>query len=280
MQPNYIEVSIRADVDSGELLCMLNDGEALGCWEKDGIIHIYWPEHRWKETALEDLKNALDHLGVDSQTADLRVSNVLDQDWNATWVASLNPIRLGKRFRIRQSWHEADPAFRGLELVIDPKRAFGTGYHTTTQLALEWLENSVRGGEHVLDVGTGTGILAMAAIRLGATRALAIDSDPIAVECARENAETNGFGPELEFRLESFEMLEAVKFDVIVANLDGRTMPRFCECLRRLMNPGANICLCGLQEQDLEEITAVLDHADLRTVEIRQREEWLALTIK
>ena len=103
----------------------------------------------------------------------------------------------------------ADPEFSGIELVIDPRRAFGTGYHATTQLVVEWLEAHVRGGGVVLDVGTGSGILAMTAIRLGAASALGVDNDPVAVECAREYAVLNGFGPELELRVASFEDLDA-----------------------------------------------------------------------
>jgi ribosomal protein L11 methyltransferase len=188
MPANYIEVSFRTDVDSGEILAMLQGGEELGCWENDGIVHVFWPDDQWNDEALEDLKRVLTIFGVDPKSSDLTVQTVPDKDWNATWAASLTPICLGKKFRIRQSWHPADDSFNGIELVIDPKRAFGTGYHATTQLVIEWLEKNIRGGERVLDVGTGSGILAMAAIRLGAASALGFDNDAIAVECAEEYA--------------------------------------------------------------------------------------------
>jgi ribosomal protein L11 methyltransferase len=280
MQSNFIEVTIRTDVDSGELLARLQNGEALGSWEKDGMLHLYWPEERWNAAALKDLNRALGQLGVNARESGLTVLTVPDQDWNATWAASLHPIGLGRRIRIRQSWHEADPDFNGIELVIDPKRAFGTGYHATTQLVIEWLEDHIHGGERVLDVGTGTGILAMAAIRLGAASALAIDNDPVALECAREYAIGNGFGPELVLKVASFEILDAGKFDVIVANLDGKTIPRFCEFLRHLINPGGLACVSGLQEQDCAEIAAAVCHAGLEIIERRQREDWLALIAK
>jgi ribosomal protein L11 methyltransferase len=199
---------------------------------------------------------------------------------NAAWAASLQPIRLGRRIRIRQTWHEPDPDFNGIELIIDPKRAFGTGYHATTQLIIEWLEEYICNGVRVLDVGTGTGILAMAAIRLGAASALGIDNDPVALECAREYAVGNGFGSELELRVASFENLEAGKFDVITANLDGRTMPHFCEYLRALMKDDAIACLSGLQEQDVAEVSAALYRSGLGICERRQRKDWLALTAK
>jgi ribosomal protein L11 methyltransferase len=163
--------------------------------------------------------------------------------------------------------------------VIDPKRAFGTGYHATTQLVVEWLEGHIRGGERLLDVGTGTGILSMAAIRLGAGSALAVDNDPVAVECAREYCQSNGFGPELELRVCSFEDLAESAFDVIVANLDIRTMPLLCPHLPRLLKRGGIGCLSGLQEQDLEEISQALTQAELHVESVTRREEWIALSI-
>ncbi|HTY62195.1 MAG TPA: 50S ribosomal protein L11 methyltransferase [Acidobacteriota bacterium] len=266
-------------MDSGELLAMLHDGESLGSWEKDGTLHIFWPEDQWNDGTLEDLKKILARMGVTVRDEDLTIRAVPDQDWNATWAASLEPIHLGRRVRIRQSWHAPDPAFKGIELVIDPKRAFGTGYHATTQLVVEWLDEHIRGGERILDVGTGSGILAMTAIRFGAASALGIDNDPVAIECAREYAELNGFGPELDLRVASFDGLEAGKFDVIVANLDIRTLPRLCESLRRLMSDHAFACLSGLQEQDYEEISAVLNRQGFEISARCRREDWLALSI-
>ena len=278
MYPTFIEVSLRTEIDSGELLAMLQDGESLGSWEKDGILHLFWPEDRWNAAALDDLKKVLAQMGAGD--ADLTVTAVPDQDWNATWAASLQPILLGRRVRIRQSWHAVDPEFRGIELVIDPKRAFGTGYHATTQLVVEWLEENIRGGERVLDIGTGSAILAMTANRLGAASALGIDNDPVAVEYAQEYAALNGFGAELELRVASFEDLDAGRFDVIVANLDIRTLPRLCEFLKRLMADGAVACLSGLQEQDYEEVAAALGRAGFTITDRQHRENWLSLSLR
>jgi ribosomal protein L11 methyltransferase len=279
MPTNYIEVSFHAEVDSGEILAMLDGGEELGCWEKDGVVHIFWPENQWNSEALEDLQRVLKLSGMDPQSAGLTVQVVPDQDWNATWAASLTPINLGENFRIRQSWHPKDDSFKGIELVIDPKRAFGTGYHATTQLVVEWLEKNIRGGEKVLDVGTGSGILAMAAIRLGALSALGIDNDPVAVECAQEYARVNGFGSELELLAATFEDCAGETYDVITANIDGKTLPMLCPYLPRLLRVNGMACFSGLQQHDLEEITDALLQAGCNIRERKQREEWLSLSI-
>jgi ribosomal protein L11 methyltransferase len=279
MPHSFVEVTMRTDMDSGELLAMLEGGETLGAWEAEGILHVFWPEEKWSLEALEDLKRAMACLGVEIEDACLTVRELPDTDWNATWAASVQPIRLGRKIRIRQSWNPTDPHFEGIELVVDPKRAFGTGYHETTQLVIEWLERHIRGGERVLDIGAGTGILAMAAIRLGAASALAIDVDPVAIECAREYAEVNGFGGELELRLDSFEDLGAGKFDVISANLDGKTLPRLCVKLLDLLEAGGVACLSGLIQQDLGALEAALGKAGMKINDRMKRGEWLALEV-
>jgi ribosomal protein L11 methyltransferase len=205
MNQNFVEVAVRAEIEAGELLGMLDNGEFLGSWEEAGILHIYWPEDKWSDAVLADLKAVLKSLEIGD--ADVSVHPVQDRDWNATWAASLKPIRLGRNIRIRQSWNPSDPSSDGIELVLDPKRAFGTGYHETTQLVIEWLEDHIEGGERILDIGTGSGILSMVAIRLGAASALGIDTDTVALDCARQYATENGFGKELVFRVASFEIL-------------------------------------------------------------------------
>lgn len=255
----------------------MQDGEGLGCWEREGSVCLYWPEERWTPEALVDLKACLARMGIGDRPGLIALQRIADQDWNAVWASSLTPIRVGRRIRIRQSWRAADSGFSGIELVIDPKRAFGSGYHATTQLVLEWLENNVIGGERILDVGTGSGILAMAAVRLGAAFAVGVDNDPAAVECAREYAEVNGFGPELQLRAASFEDLDLDGFDIVLANLDIRTLPSVCRELPRRLTPGGVACLSGVMEQDIQEVSEALSQIGMNVVRQSRREEWFCL---
>ncbi len=279
MPESYVEVSIRSDVDSGELLGMLQGTEATGCWDENGIIHIYWPEDKFSQGILGDLKKALADLGSETEESLPSIRLIPDTDWNAAWVASLVPMRIGKRIRIRQSWHAEEPDFEGIELIIDPKRAFGTGHHATTRLVIEWLEENIRGGERIMDIGTGTGILAMVALRLGAISALAIDNDSDALECAKDNAAANGFGRELELKTGSFDHLDAGEFDVIAANLSEKVMPQLCAILPTMLKPGGVACLSGLQLQDYSGIKSVLLNAGLQINARMDCEGWLALEI-
>lgn len=278
MDRDFIEVVIKADIEAGELLGMLDESECLGSWEEEGILHIYWPEDKWDDGILADLKMVLDGFGIGE--ADFMVQALRDRDWNAAWAASLKPIRLGRKVRIRQSWHDPDPTFDGIELVIDPKRAFGTGYHATTQLVIEWLEEHVEEGDRILDIGAGSGILSMIALRLGAGSAVAVDIDSVAVDCAREYSTVNGFGPELEFRIGSFEHLEHGRFDVILANIDGRALHGLSGFLPRLMKEDGIACYSGLQEQDLEKVETALKKAGFRISAQSHRGKWLALEIR
>jgi ribosomal protein L11 methyltransferase len=279
MPKSYVEVSLRSDADSGELFGMLQNADALGCSEERGVIRIYWPEEKWAPGILEELNKCLACLGAEQSASSISIRIIPDMDWNATWAASLVPIRLGRRVRIRQSWHAAESNPDAIELVIDPKRAFGTGHHATTRLVIEWLEKRIRGGESLIDIGTGTGILAMVALRLGAKSALAIDNDPAAVECAKENAEINGFGRGLELQAASFRNLGAGRFDVAVANLNGKTMPELCVMLPGILSFGGLACLSGLLPEDYDETASALRHGGLRVNARMEREQWLALEV-
>jgi ribosomal protein L11 methyltransferase len=276
----YVEVSFHSALDSGELLARLSTDDELGSWEQEGVLHLFYPEEKWSPEALQSLKETLRIMGAALEEVEFTVQSVPDQDWNAAWAASLKPIRIGRRIRIRQSWNASDPSFDGIEIIIDPKRAFGSGYHVTTQLVLEWLENRIRGNERLLDIGTGSAILAMIALRLGARSALGIDNDPVALECAREYAWANGFGAELDLRVISFEDIAPGGFDVAVANLDIRTMPGLCRRLSALLSPGGIACLSGIQEQDQEEIGGILGDEGLEISVRTRRDEWIALEVQ
>jgi len=144
---------------------------------------------------------------------------------------------------------------------------------------VEWLEEHIRGGERIMDIGTGTGILAMVALRLGADSALAIDNDPASMECAKENATANGFERELELKESSLEEVDAGRFDVIVANLNGKTILKLCAVLPNLLKPDGVACLSGLQQQDYGEIAAALGNAGLHINARMDREDWLSLEV-
>ncbi len=280
VKKNYTEVQVMSSVDSGDLIGMLRESEPLGAWQSEGVIHLIWPLEGWTEHSRHDLEQALGRLGVDARHVQITVSQMEDLDWNSCWAASVQPVRIGRRILIRQSWNTAVSRLGDLVLVIDPKRAFGTGYHATTQLLVEWLEDTIAGGERVLDAGTGTGILAMVALRLGARSVLAIDDDPDAIECARENATINGFGSELDLRVASLESLENERFDLVVANLDRRIILAFSERLIRNLCAEGRLLVSGLLTDDVADVSSASAACGGEVIGRREREEWVALEVR
>ncbi len=279
MNGDFIELELDAVVDAGNLLAFLPSNAAIGASECDGIIRVYWPKELWSPGIMEELEIALQRLGVNRETANLRVQEVASRDWNETWIASIQPIRIGKRVLVRQSWNSVEVPQDMVELVIDPKRAFGSGYHATSQLLAEWIADEIRGGEKVLDIGTGSGILAMTALRCGAARAVGIDNDEMAIECARENAVLNGLGAELELRLDNAEDIGVELFDLIVANIDRKTLLAFVARLGKNLRRGGRILLSGLLAEDCADLADSIAAAGGRVTKVRKQDEWIAAEV-
>lgn len=169
-----------------------------------------------------------------------------------------------------------------VELIIDPKQAFGTGRHTATQLLVEWLEDVIRIDDRVLDVGTGSGILAMVALRLGAAKALGLDTDLVAIECAREYAVVNGFGSELAIRVGTLDdSLDnaATRIDLVLANLDRQTLLELAPALCTYAARGARLLLSGLLADQQAEVATSFAAHDVSVRAVRERDGWVALEL-
>lgn len=270
------EIQIPACVDGVELSGHLSSEEFLGLWEQDGVFMIYWLGE--KEGFLQRVREALAQLDVDLLNSSIQIQQVSPQDWNAQWAASVKPIRIGRRIGIRPSWATMDMPKDGIEIILDPKQAFGTGHHATTHLLLEWLEEmSGLKGCRVLDVGTGSGILSMVALRLGAATALGIDNDSVAIDCSRDYAELNGFTSELDLECCRIEQIIPQAFGVIVANIDRKTILEISPEFSRLRSASTQLFLSGLLEEDATDVVGQMIHHGWIQQAIRVREGWIAL---
>ena len=220
--------------------------------------------------------------GREQLGADILVQSLPHQDWNRQWAQSVRPIRIGRRIVIRPSWEPVALQARDIEIVLDPKQASGTSHHATTRMLLEWLEDVIHGGESVLDVGAGSGILAMAAIRLGAASALGVECDPVAVDCARDYATDNGFGDHLEFRcgtLEEVDRQGALRPDLVLANLDRGTLLLLRDALAQHVSHGARLLLSGILLDQEREIVEAFSKAGALLLQRREQEGWVALEL-
>lgn len=199
------------------------------------------------------------------------VETVEEQNWVQLTQSQFDPIRVSERLWIVPSWHETpDPA--AVNLILDPGMAFGTGSHPTTRLCLEWLERNVSGGCTVLDYGCGSGILAIAAARLGAARVAGVDIDPQAVEAARSNAERNGV---VALFADSAQPV-AGEYDVVVANILSNPLRVLAPAICAHVRSGGRLALSGILREQAEEIMAI--YAQWLPMQVADmREDWVCL---
>jgi len=272
---DWVDVRIVSRLDAGEVLGLLDDPTAQGGWQEGETVHLYWPSEIWSPDHLVKLRQILRQLDGANEP-DIQVHALPHQDWNQQWAQSVKPLWIGKRIVIRPSWEPVSLQPGQIEIILDPKQAFGTGHHATTRMLLEWVEETVQGGESVLDVGTGSGLLAMATLRLGASRAIGLDHDPVAIECAQEYARLNRFDSELSLHCGLLEERHAeTLFDLVLANLDRQTLlslaDRLAGCTR------SRLLVSGLLLNQREEIVAAFAAAGLYSCRQREQEGWLAM---
>lgn len=281
MTNHWVEVCITTGSDAGELLSRLDDPAVQGAWDEAGVIHLYWPEEQWNPDRLASVRAAVAALDPSAGEASLSINRLPTQDWNEQWARSVKPLRIG-RLVIRPSWEAAALGPEDLEIILDPKQAFGTGHHATTRMLLEWLQDDIRGGERVLDVGTGSAILAMAAVKLGAASAIGVECDPVAVECAAEYVTVNGLNDRVELLCGTVADLTGrgePHADLVLANLDRQTLLRVAMDLAGYASHGARVWLSGLLLDQQADIVDRFSGLGLLCVNRREQDGWASLEL-
>lgn len=226
--------------------------------ESDGALHTHLPEPDDPEAFLLATRRRLEEAAP-GVVAAVSWGWEPDRDWGEAWREGLEPRRVGRRLVVAPSWTDPSPEPDDLLLSLDPGMAFGTGEHGSTRGVLRLLEGAVTDGDLVLDLGTGSGILAVAAVRLGADRVVAVDVDADALEVARKNLERNGVADRVELlrtRADAprLALLEPMCFDVLAANILARVLVPLLGPLGRLAAPGAALLLGGILEREASEV--------------------------
>ncbi len=281
MSKNWVDVCIQEPLDAGELLSRLNDVSVQGAWEDQGLVHLYWHEDHWNEERLTVLHQVISDLAPSCGEVSVSVKQIPAQDWNEAWARSVRPLRVG-RLVIRPSWEPVALDPKDIGIVLDPKQAFGTGHHATTRMLLLWLQQDIRGGEIVMDVGTGSAILAMAAVKLGARSALGVEIDPVAVDCAREYVELNQLGDRIEIvygTLADLPPERTINTQLVLANLDRQTVLNLADELADLAKKGARLMVSGILVEQEGEIVSCLSGLGLMCSKRCEEEGWVALEL-
>ncbi|MEO8457466.1 MAG: 50S ribosomal protein L11 methyltransferase [Chloroflexota bacterium] len=223
------------------------------------------------------LEVALQHAPLQRSPVWHETRTLAEEDWRDAWKKYFDVQRIGKRLLIVPSWVENTPKPDDIVLSIDPGMAFGTGQHPTTAMCLAALEDTITGGERLLDLGCGSGILAIAAARLGATSLLALDIDPLAVKAAGENAANNNV--DIETREATLELLDQ-QFDVIVANISGLTLERLASRLCNSLTPGGKLIASGFLDEAVGGLRKAFESAGLRVNREIEDGIWRALVVE
>ena len=237
------------------------------------------------KTALSALRRELRALG-DALARPLRVRTVQDDSWADAWKKHFPVLRIGRRLVLRPSWRRYRPRRDDVVIDLDPGMAFGTGQHPTTRLCLEALEERLTPGTAVLDVGTGSGILALAAALLGASRVDAVDIEPAAVKAASENAELNEVQAIVRVALGSlgeswpFPQPAAGRYDLVLANISSRAVQELAQSLVEALRPGGVALVCGVIEEHEDACRAALTAAGGRVIDARAEEAWRLLVVQ
>ena len=272
--PRTVRLTIPAPPDARDaLVADLADWGFDAFEETDDALVAYAPAARWDGPTREALDRRLGGAGWDEETVE-------DQDWNARWEASLRPVAAGP-FVIAPSWAEVGPEHAGrMRLTIDPKMAFGTGYHESTRLVLRLLPDVVLPGARVLDVGTGTGVLTIAALALGARSAVGVDIDPWSVTNGTENATLNGVKDRFEVREGSLDVVPESAFDLVVANIIRSVLVPMLPDLVSKMAPRTPVVFAGLLGTERDAFLDAAGGAGLALEHEASENEWWACSLR
>lgn len=217
-----------------------------------------------------------------------RTSLLFDDDWADRWKDHFKPLRVGRHFLVCPSWEECNPGPDDRVISMDPGRAFGTGHHETTRLCLEWLEDCfgalqasgrLQGQASLLDVGTGSGILCMAAALLGFQPVLGIDNDPEAIEVAVENLELNRLSSRVELREATVGEISG-RYAVVIANIQSIPLVEMAPDMVRCLAPSGKLGLSGILLEQQDEVRTAYESLGLRCVETRTAGEWCLLAFE
>lgn len=245
------------------------------------VVRTYVADSDFQPGVVDEIRHALWHLGQLRGIGELKDTRVKEEDWANAWKVHFQVHRIGERVVIRPPWQDYEPQGDEVVVELDPGMAFGTGLHPSTKLSILGVEQVVSEGDRILDVGTGSGILAIAALKLGASQADTVDVETVAVRAAGENAERNGVSDRLNVAFGSVGPGEPFggEYDVVLANIIARILIDLAEHLVKAMRPGGTIVLAGvIDSRERDVVDAFEGHgATLRTR--RQIDDWVSLVM-
>jgi ribosomal protein L11 methyltransferase len=310
---DWLEISVETDNEAAEAVAELLNRFVQGgvaietpvdCFEHEllaapapsiVIVRAYLPLNDTAEAVRQRIEQGLWHLGQAYPVAEPIVRTIAEEDWAEAWKRQYHRLRVGRGIVIVPAWEAYTPGPGETIVHMEPGMAFGTGLHPTTRLCLQELEKHLKPGLAVLDVGTGSGILAIAAAKLGATSVLAIDADPAAVDVARENVARNQVGDRVQVRHgslaggmakrfmawhwsgEGSEVVDTGQYDLVLVNILAPVIIGMAYSLASRLALGGLVIAAGLIESQRDAVVEALEAAGLHEVEQIQEKDWVCL---
>ena len=238
-------------------------------------VHMYLAPDENPAEVLPLFRERLEASGIEYE---LTTAGVEQEDWQNAWKKYYHAMDIGRRLAIVPGWEEYETD--RTVITMDPGMAFGTGTHETTSLCLEVLDERIRGGERLLDIGTGSGILAIAALKLGAAEAEGVDIDPMCVRTAGENAARNGVQDRLKVLVGDLSDKASGVYNIITANIVAAAILSLAPHVPALMAPGAVFVASGIIDTRKEEVLAGLRAAGLDPFEVREKRGWVCVVCR
>lgn len=295
----WVEVSLRVDGEAAEAVASelhkwchqgmsiehdgiepdkYDDGEVPA--PKMLIVRGYFPADSQAETVKGEINRVIGYLNMMYPMPQPTYGIVDEDDWANAWKAHYHPVRIGRHMMIRPLWIDITPEPDDIVISLDPGMAFGTGTHPTTQLCLEAIEDLMQPQLDVLDLGCGSGILAIAAAKLGAHKVIAVDIEERAVTTTEENAEVNGVKEKIQAFQGSLETLlpSARRFDFMLVNILAKIIIAMCEQgLGQLVRPGGKAIFSGIIDTQADDVEAALRQTGLEPYKRRQQGDWILI---
>ncbi|MBD2810146.1 50S ribosomal protein L11 methyltransferase [Xenorhabdus sp. Vera] len=239
-------------------------------WGDTDIIGLYDAE-----TDMKEVVSQLEQVPLLGKGFTHKIEQLEDKDWEREWMDNFHPMLFGKRLWICPSWREV-PEPDAVNVMLDPGLAFGTGTHPTTSLCLQWLDGLELEGKTVIDFGCGSGILAIAALKLGAKQAIGIDIDPQAIQASRDNAERNGVSDQLTLYL-SKDQPKDLECDIVIANILAGPLRELAPIIGSLPKSGGFLGLSGVLASQAEGVAQAYNN-EFVIDPIAEQEEWCRIT--
>lgn len=240
------------------------------------LIHVYIKQDTAAAEASAFLEERLNSENIEHE---ITVIGVAEEDWANNWKQFYHTQRIGKRLVVSPSWENYEPKDGDVLMRLDPGMAFGTGTHDTTRLCLELLEDCVTEKTRILDVGTGSGILSVGGVLLGAPSALGVDIDPVAVKVAKENAEINGVSGKTEFVCGDLTEKAHGQFEIVTANIVADVIIRLLSTVKNYLIKGGAFIISGIIDTRADEVEKACNEAGFETEKRIEHGGWVAILL-